>query len=201
MIYQYKMKMSKKSFPVYAMGFGSLAVAISAFFWANTLTAVLFVGVALFIDYQILKTIRRIAGARVVTFTEGFVVHMTDGTKMEFDWEKVDYSGVITNGEHPGMIFAYNEGDDKIIQLPPVFSDFDQLVEELKENTPFKEYQLEEGETSIIDHLKNMLGLNSDEEEDDDDEAEDSEDSDASDETEETEENQENSCEAEKAEE
>ena len=112
--------------------------------------------IALFAASRMIKSMKRILSSRIETYTDGFNVFLSDGTKLEFEYNLITHAGLILN---TGFVFAYEASIDRIVQLPPVFTCFDEFVEELKENTDcYTDYDLEEGKT-IIDWLKKELGI------------------------------------------
>lgn len=172
MTYKYDKKHSKNLFPMYLLAIAAVGAGIACFFFASRLTALLVTAVGIYVAYTIFKTSAKILSSKVMTYTEGCTVYTTLGEKIQFDWTSINYAGVVTNGDHPGIVFIYREDEDKIATIPDMFLGFDELVEEIKANTPFKEYTLAEDEPNIIAHLKKLVCPP----EEDDEEAEESED-------------------------
>ncbi len=77
-----------------------------------------------------------------------------------FEYKNITHAGLVKGGPNDGQIFIYDENADKILQLPPVFLDFEALKQELSENTPWQIYELEPDET-ITAHLKKLVSPNS----------------------------------------
>ncbi len=156
MTYYYNIKTNNKRFQMYALCIACVAAGAATFFIATPLTGVICTGAGIWAASFILKTIGNIKKSRLVTYSEGFTAHMTNGDTMEFKWEEITHAGHITGGEQDGFLFAYAEEDDRIIRLRPIFINFEGFTEEMKEHTPFKEYELKEGET-IQSYLKALL--------------------------------------------
>lgn len=156
MIYKYDLKTNKKAYVPYLIIGAMVLTALSTFLFLSSVLAVIITAIALWIASKMLKSMKNIVSSRVETYTEGFNVYLSDGTKLEFEYPLISHAGLITN---TGFVFAYEESIDRIVQLPPVFTDFSDFIEELKENVPcYKDYTLEEGQT-IIDWLKKELGI------------------------------------------
>ena len=156
MIYKYDLKTNKKAYVPYLIIGAMVLTALSTFLFLSPVLAVIITAIALWIASKMLKSMKNIVSSRLETYTEGFNVYLSDGTKLEFEYPLISHAGLITN---TGFVFAYEESIDRIVQLPPVFTDFSDFIEELKENVPcYKDYTLEEGQT-IIDWLKKELGI------------------------------------------
>ena len=156
MTYRYDLKTNKKAYVPFLIIGAMVLVALSTFLFLEPIIAVIITAVALWVASKMLTSMKNIVSSRIETFTEGFNVYLSDGTKLEFEYSLISHAGLITNTD---FVFAYEESLDRIVQLPPVFTDFSDFVEELKENVPcYKDYTLEEGQT-IIDWLKIELGV------------------------------------------
>lgn len=165
MIYKYNLKSNKKAYIPFIAIFGCVLAGASTFLYLSRIVATIIFVIALWAAFKMYSSMKTILNSRIETFTDGFCVYVSDGTKLDFEWNLVTHAGHITNND---FYFAYEESLDRIVQLPNVFTDFDTFIEELKQNTPYKEYDLADGET-IIDWLKKELGVttaDSDESED-----------------------------------
>ena len=156
MIYRYDLKTNKKAYVPFLIIGAMVLAALSTFLFLSPVLAVIITAIALWIASKMLTSMKNIVSSRIETYTEGFNVYLSDGTKLEFEYNLISHAGLITN---TGFVFAYEESIDRIVQLPPVFTDFNAFIEELKENTTcYTDYNLEEGQT-IIDWLKKELGV------------------------------------------
>lgn len=175
MIYKYDRKHSRNLIPMYLLAIAAVCAGLACFFFASRLTALIVTAVGVYVAYTIFRTSFKILSSRIVTYSEGCTVYTTIGEKLQFDWSAVNYAGVVTNGTHPGIVFLYREDEDKIATIPNMFIGFDDMVEEFKENTPFKVYTLDEGELTIVEHLRKLVSPKTDDEteEDEEDAAED----------------------------
>lgn len=162
MTYKYNIKSNPKLLFPYVIVAVVLVGAFSTFFYLSRLFAFLLSAIAVWFSYKILRSMKTLLSSRIESYTEGFNVFLSDGTKLEFEYDLITHAGLITNND---SVFVYEESKDSIVQLPPVFSDFQLFIQELKENTNcYKDYTLEEGQT-IIDWLKIELGITNDDEE------------------------------------
>lgn len=170
MTYRYDRKHSRNLIPMYLLAIAAVGAGIACFFFASRLTALIVTAVGVYVAYTIFKTSAKILNSRIMTYSEGCTVYTTLGEKLQFDWASINYAGVVTNGTHPGIVFLYREDEDKIATIPNMFIGFDDMVEEFKANTPFKEYTLDEGELTIVEHLRKLVCPKTDEDESEQDE-------------------------------
>lgn len=156
MIYKYDLKTNKKAYLPFLVIGAMVLAALSTILFMSPVFATIISVIALFAASRMIKSMKRILSSRIETYTDGFNVFLSDGTKLEFEYNLITHAGLILN---TGFVFAYEASIDRIVQLPPVFTCFDEFVKELKENTDcYTDYDLEEGKT-IIDWLKKELGI------------------------------------------
>jgi hypothetical protein len=164
MTYNYNLKANKNGYVPFLFIAAIVLGALSTFLFLSTTAAVIITVLAVWAAVKMSFSLRKILSSRIETYTEGFNVFLSDGTKLEFEYKLITHAGFITNS---GFVFAYEASLDRIVQLPKVFINFEDFVEELKENTTcYKDYTLEEGQT-IIDWLKADLGITEKEEDSD----------------------------------
>ena len=106
--------------------------------------------------------LRRLENSKVETFTESCTAYTSGGEKLVFEYKDITHAGFVKGGPNDGHIFIYDENADKIVDLPPVFLDFEALKQELSENTPWQIYEMQPDET-IIDRLKKLVTSNKEE--------------------------------------
>ena len=159
MVYGYNLKGNKKGMLVYVISALCVGVGISTFFFASRTVALICMLVGIYVAYVMMKNLGKIKSSRIETYDDGLTVYMANGTESRFRWKDITHSGLVTEGNQKGSIFIYNEKEDRVIQLPPVFEQFDDFIGELREKTPFVEYELEEEET-MLERLKKILGVN-----------------------------------------
>jgi hypothetical protein len=164
MTYNYNLKANKNGYVPFLFIAAIVLGALSTFLFLSTTAAVIITVLAVWAAVKMSFSLRKILSSRIETYTEGFNVFLSDGTKLEFEYKLITHAGFITN---TNFVFAYEESLDRIVQLPQAFINFEGFIEELKENTTcYKDYTLEEGQT-IIDWLKVDLGITEKEEDSD----------------------------------
>ena len=156
MIYRYKMKFDGDSFKVYLLLAACVVVGIGAFFVLPTLWAIVLLLICGFMAIQILKTMAKTLSARIVTYTDGFTVHMMDGTKQQFEWDLISYAGFVVEGIQKGYVFVYEESVDRFIQLPPQFENLAGFREEIEEHHPVEDCIMKPSET-IKERIKSIF--------------------------------------------
>lgn len=156
MTYKYNPKTTKNRFLFYGIAILATGGGLATFLFLDTFAAVICTALGLWVSVTVLKAVAKVQSTKIVTHDEGFAAYLSNGTKLDFGWGDITHSGIVVNGEHKDLVFAYAEETDKIVKLPPIFFDFEDFKAELKEKTPYKEYTLEEGET-IIDYLKKIV--------------------------------------------
>lgn len=158
MIYPYDKKNNKKLLWMYLFAGLCVLAGASTFIFTTPLFGIICTAVGCYVAWQVIRAMRKFLSSRIETYSEGFTVYMTTGNKLSFEWGNVTHSGIIMNGPSKDYVFAYALDADSIVQLPPVFVNFEEFKTELMNHTPYKEYVLEDGET-IIDYLKHYLGF------------------------------------------
>lgn len=160
MIYKYNPKVNPKRPLLFLISFVSPVAGAGLYFFAGIPGCIIGIAVGIWIAFSILKMLKRIEKTKVETFTESCTAYTSGGEKLVFEYKDITHAGCAKGGPNDGQIFIYDENADKILQLPPVFVDFESLKQELSENTPWQVYEMEEGE-SIIDRLKKLVATNS----------------------------------------
>ncbi|MCR4940729.1 MAG: hypothetical protein K5930_11595 [Treponemataceae bacterium] len=150
------MKLNKESIKVYLVLIACLVLGIGSFFFLPTIVALIILGVCLFAAYTVLKAVSKIMSARITTYTDGFTVRTSDGTKMEFEWDLISYAGFVVEGIQKGYIFVYEESVDRFIQLPPTFENLQGFREEVEEHHPVEDCYLKPTET-IKERIKSLF--------------------------------------------
>ena len=116
MIYRYKVPLNGESIKVYLILAACAVIGIGSFFVLPKLGALAVLAICGFVAYQILKAMAKAGSARITTYTDGFSVRMADGTKLEFEWDKVSYAGYVVEGIQKGYMFVYEEDIDKFVK-------------------------------------------------------------------------------------
>jgi len=156
MIYKYKMTLNKESVKVYLILAACLVVGVGSFFLLPTIGALIILAVCLFVAYTLLKAMAKAMSARITTYTDGFSVRMSDGTKMEFEWDLISYAGYVVEGIQKGYVFVYEESVDRFIQLPPTFENLEGFRAEVEEHHPVEDCVMKPTET-IKERIKSIF--------------------------------------------
>ena len=159
MIYRYTVPLNGESIKVYLILAACVVVGIGSFFVLPTLGALAVLAICGFVAYQILKAMAKAGSARITTYTDGFSVRMADGTKLEFEWDKVSYAGYVVEGIQKGYMFVYEEDIDKFVQLPPAFENLAGFREEIEEHHEVEDCVMKPSET-IKERIKSIFGTN-----------------------------------------
>lgn len=160
MIYKYNPKVNPKRPLLFLISFVSPVAGAGLYFFAGIPGCIIGIAVGIWIAFSILKMLKRIEKTKVETFTESCTAYTSGGEKLVFEYKNITHAGLVKGGPNDGQIFIYDENADKILQLPPVFLDFESLKQEISENTPWQIYELEPDET-ITAHLKKLVAPNS----------------------------------------
>ena len=159
MIYRYKVPLNGESIKVYLILAACAVIGIGSFFVLPKIGALAVLAICGFVAYQILKAMAKAGSARITTYTDGFSVRMADGTKLEFEWDKVSYAGYVVEGIQKGYMFVYEEDIDKFVQLPPAFENLAGFREEIEEHHAVEDCVMKPSET-IKERIKSIFGTN-----------------------------------------
>lgn len=161
MVYKFNKKSNKKRPLIIAVCLACPVAGACVYFLAGLLPCIICTAGGFWAGYSIWKMLNRLESTRVETFTESCTAYTSGGEKLVFEYKNITHAGLVKGGPNDGQIFIYDENADKILQLPPVFVDFESLKQELSENTPWKTYELEPDET-ITARLKKLVTPNAD---------------------------------------
>ncbi len=156
MVYKYNPKVNKKRPVIFLVCIAAPVAGAGLYFIAGLLVGVVGAAAGLWVSFTIIKMLKRLENSKIETFTESCTAYTSGGEKLVFEYKDITHAGLVKGGPDDGHIFIYNENADKILQLPPVFLDFEALKQELSANTPWQIYELEPDET-IIDRLKKLV--------------------------------------------
>ena len=134
MIYKYYSKASKKSWQLSALVAGCVIAGIVSCFIFSYLAGIALFTAAIYILIIIRKNMKKIKAARLSTTDEGFTAYKTDGSYTQFTWEEITSIFKTTNDERKNFLWVYNKNEDKSLRLPPLFENFQDFEEELREH-------------------------------------------------------------------
>ena len=92
----------------------------------------------------------------IETSEEGITCHLSASKEAHLSWNNISCAGFCRQKGVKPFIFLYSEQDDQLVIIPREFSDFNTLIEEIKDKTNFQEIQLSKDEM-IEDWLRDQL--------------------------------------------
>ncbi len=114
-----------------------------------------------FITYQVAKFMIPQVRTRIETDEGGIMCSRPDSDTVDFRWSEVTHAGFVRQKSEKPSIFLYNEKEDRLTIIPQEFSDFDQLLARVKQQTPFQEIRLDATD-SIHGWLRRHLNITAD---------------------------------------
>lgn len=156
MEYKRKVTIDRNLIGILAVTAAILAAGAVCLIRFSALIGVLCLGAGLLTCRTVAKTLRRIASARILTYTDGLTVFNADGSKMSMEWNEMTHAGKVRDGKFAGHVFLYDGNADRFIQLPPIFHGFGGFETELREHVAVADVALQEGET-VRDHIKSLV--------------------------------------------
>jgi len=156
MEYIRKLRFTKESLCIFALAFFAFAFGFVLLYIGNTLLGCLSIIIGIIITWVIVKNIKNVKGAKVISYTDGFSVYKTDGTPLCFTWNNLSLAGIVKNGMYKDFLVVYDESIDQFALLPPEFENFEGFLDEIKEKINITEIVLNEDET-IKEYLKRTV--------------------------------------------
>lgn len=135
----------------------ALPAAGVAFIFVSPFFGVVVVVVACYIDYHLFKFFISTIRSKVETSDEGIFFDLGSQDSTRMTWDDVTHAGVFTEQKKHPHLFIYCEEEDRLMTVPSEYSDFADLVEELRSKISLDEIDLLESET-IKDYLKEKIG-------------------------------------------
>jgi len=133
-------------------------VSVAGFVTLTPLFGFIFLALALFLAYQFARFAGSSLRSRITTSEEGISFILPTRERESFAWGAISHAGYCTQAKGKPFLFVYAEAQDRLISIPREYTDFDALVEELRDATPFETMSLAPGET-IQERLRAKLGL------------------------------------------
>ncbi len=122
----------------------------------NVILGVIAIAIALYLNYHLIKFIIGHLTSRIETKDTSIVCKTPTNEVFEFEWGSITVAGSFKGAKAQTNIFIYNEELDKLLKIPQDYDDFEKLLEEIREKTPFQAIDLSDGET-LEERLKHML--------------------------------------------
>lgn len=162
MIYLYEVKNKKGAFQIYGLAVLLPLISVAVWFLTDSLvTTIICLLIGLALSYYLLKTARKLTSGKIITHDEGFKAYAPGNEIFSFNWNEITHAGRIVKEGAQDRFFVYAEEKDSILKISQNYKNMDDLVTEIKEHTPFKDYILQADET-IEDVIKKELGIQKD---------------------------------------
>lgn len=118
-------------------------------------------GLTFFLAWGIFNIIRNQVKSRITTHDDGVSAVTTMGEKISVPWPLITHAGLYSESRKAQILYIYAESTDQVLSIPQDYQPFDQLLDEVKERLSFELETVELGEgQTLIDYLKEKLGLN-----------------------------------------
>lgn len=156
MVYRFELKRSPRSLllPVIAVALvgGSLAVAILV----QPLIGVIALAVSGYVSYHLIKFFIHTIHSHVRTSDEGMVCVTSTGSEVRMKWHELTHAGWFHQGDAPGQLFVYAEGNDELVTLPNQYESLSDLADEVREHAELMELHAA-ADVEIGDALRDTL--------------------------------------------
>ena len=140
---------------------GLIAAGILAWRYAGPVVGLVALAIAAYLDFRILRFLRKHLGSWVETTEEGLAARLPDQTTLRFAWEGLSRAGLCRRPGSRPFVFLYDGTQDRLLCIPNEYSHFAELREEVERRIPkairFDEVRLPKGE-EIEDWLKERIG-------------------------------------------
>jgi len=156
MTYRIKLLKNPKIFYLFLTILVLPAAGVLFIYIFNIVLGVIAIAIALYLNYHLIKFMIGHLTSRIETSDTSIVCKTPTNEVFEFDWDNITVAGSFKDTKAQPNIFIYNEELDKLLKIPRDYGDFDKLLEEIREKTPFQAIDLSDGET-LEQRLKRML--------------------------------------------
>ena len=154
MTYRFSMKKSPRSIIVlliaFLFGFGAFAFILYLTFPWNVLLAAICVFLSVFFG----KTTNKQMKSRIITHDDGISGLTGFGEKINLEWNTISHQGLWYT--KPPTLYLYSEQDDQLLMIPDEYTQFDELINELKQRFTLQELKADEIST-IKDYLNQAM--------------------------------------------
>jgi hypothetical protein len=140
---------------------GLVAAGVLAWRYAGPVVGVVVLAIAVYLDFRILRFLRKHLASWVETTPEGLTARLPDQSTLHFAWGEVSSAGLCLRPGSRPFVFLYDGTQDRLLCVPNEYSRFAELREEVQGRIPetirFDEVHLQKGE-EIEDWLKQRIG-------------------------------------------
>jgi hypothetical protein len=173
MIYRITLSSNPKSILVILLAVLLPTAGVLSFQILPSFISVVLVILGVYLSYQLFKFLKNIFLSSIEVSEYGMKFRITAKETASLSWESISFAGMCRQEKMKPSVFLYNETDDRLLTIPSEYTNFENLLIELKEWLPIEivEIELSRSET-IRDYLRDKLGLEG-KEPDNDDEVED----------------------------
>jgi hypothetical protein len=134
-----------------------LAAGALLIIFVNPLIGIIVVALALYISYNMYKVLRDQFKSRITTDESTIHFLLPGNEEYTFKWEDVTHSGLfVHSGKKKRQLFLYREPEDKLIAIPDEFTDFEALIDILRQKTPFRTLE-QQGKEDLNEALKKIV--------------------------------------------
>jgi hypothetical protein len=156
MISKIKLIHNPKIFLIFIIILALPAAGVLFIYIFNVVMGVIAIGIALYLNYHLIKFVIGHLTSRIETSESRILCRTSTNEVIEMAWESITIAGCFKEPKSEEKIFVYHEGLDKLLKISRDYSDFDQLMQEIRAKTPFQEIQLAENET-LEQRLKRLI--------------------------------------------
>ena len=156
MIYRIKLLKNPKILYIFLTILVLPAAGVLFIYIFNVVLGVIARGIALYLNYHLIKFMIGHLTSRIETSDTGIVCRTPTNEVFEFDWDNITVAGSFKGSKAQPNIFIYNEALDRLLKIPQDYGGYEKLLEEIREKTPFQAINLSDGET-LEERLKQML--------------------------------------------
>jgi hypothetical protein len=138
-----------------------LAAGIAMFFLLGPLPGIACTAIAAFVDWTMLKILRRQMRTTVTVDGDGARFSLYGEERIDLAWPEVTLVGLAVEqgrrGRRARQLFFYKEDGDRLMVVPAEFAQFDDLETETRRRAPgFRDIALAAGET-LKERLRSLL--------------------------------------------
>jgi hypothetical protein len=154
MTYRFSMKKSPRSiivvFIAFLLGFGGFVSILFLTFPWNVLLA----AVCIFLSVFFGKTASKQKKSKIITHDDGISGLTGFGEKISLNWNTISHQGLWYT--KPRILFLYSEQEDQLLIIPDEYTQFDELIIEIKHRFNLQELMANEI-SSIKDYLNRTI--------------------------------------------
>ncbi len=132
--------------------------SVGLLIWVHPLLGVTGVLLTAWFGYHFLKYFGYQMNSRVSTTDDGVTCHTATGEVVSMPWASVTHAGRFQVHGRLVSVYLYDDEEDRLLKIPPHFSDIDQLEDELASNLDQITHLEGDAEDGLEEALKELLG-------------------------------------------